>query len=334
MEANRDRSIKIMGTGKYLPGKTIYSEDLDREKGRKPGFTEKRYGISKRHYVDKECASDMAVRAIHNALGQSGLTLDDVDCLIAASGTMEQAIPYNAANVHAKLKPQRPIEAFDVNMTCMSFLKALDLASFYIKASHYRNIVICSSEVASIGIDFNCPDTSPIFADGAAAVIVGPASEGERAGVIASRFETHSEGADLCRILGAGTKFHPRKVRGDYERYCLFEMNGKELYRFAIEILPGFIQRLLNGTGLTMQDIDWVVPHQPSHQGLKYIRKKIGALPEQFINIFSEHGNQVAVSLPTAFHELRERYPVKPGDKVLLLGVSAGVSWGGMLLTV
>ncbi len=321
--------IKIIGTGKALPERVVSSSSLEKKLGLKAGRLKQLTGLDTRFFVDKETASELAVTAINGALEQAKLGLDDIDCIVSGSGTMEQAIPYNAAAVHKALNPVRPIQAFDVNMTCLSALMALDVASRLLLSSDYQNIVIVSSDIASVGLNWDKLESAAIFGDGAAAMIISRSNTG---GILASRFETHSVGYDHCVIPGGGSRRHPSNTPGNYLPHAQFQMQGKEVYRLAAKILPKFVDQLLKSARLTMEDIDWVVPHQASQLALDHIKKRLTVSNDQLIDIFSSHGNQIAASIPTALHELFVNRPLSPGDKILMVGTSAGMSLGGVVL--
>lgn len=323
------QNIKILGTGKFLPKQAISSASLDEKLGLKPGRIEKMTGLKTRYFVQEETASDMAINAINMALKRANLSLNDIDCIIAGSGTMEQAIPYNAASILKGLNPSRPIHTFDINMTCLSAMMAFDIGSRLLLSSHYRHILIVASDVASAGLNWSKLDAAAIFGDGAAAFILGRSETG---GILASKFETYSEGFDYCVIPGCGSKIPPSKIDGNYKPYGQFQMQGKEVYRLAAKIVPTFVDKLLESCHLTIKDIQWVVPHQASQLAIRHIQKILQISNDQMIDIYSEHGNQVATSIPTAMHELFVNRPLQSGDKILLLGTSAGMSVGGLVL--
>lgn len=334
MSVSDGYKIQLLGTGVCLPRKQVTSADIDFQQGYRPGYTESKTGVKSRYYATTESASELAVAAIQQALSVNKLAIDDVDCLIAASGTMEQSIPCNAAKIHARLALSRPIPAFDINMTCLSALMAMDMAISLLASGRYKKILIVSSEIASVGINLQDIKTAGIFGDGAAAIILSACDEpvtGPCPQVLTSHFETHSEGVDLCEIRGGGSLNHPSKIEGDYQLYGQFQMKGKELYKLTARIIDGFIDRALSEAGLSLQHIDWVVPHQASAYALSHLQKRLSLPDKKMINIFSTHGNQIAASIPTALHTLMHQNKLKKGDHILLIGTSAGLSIGCMV---
>ena len=315
--------INILGTGKALPSFEMTAEDIDREQGLSVGSTFRITGLKRRYFLKDESASNLMSNAIMQALENANLEVNDIDCIISANATMQQMIPFNAAGVHKLLNPQRNIPSFDINMTCLSALRAFDIASNLL--NEYPKILIVSCDIASTGLDWSDIRTAGIFGDGAAAIVVG---KSEKGGIIVSNFETHSEGFEYCQIRGGGTKLAPSIYEGDYREIGLFEMNGKKLFKLSSKILPKFIKNTLNKKGLHLDDIDWIVPHQASQASLNHIVKMLGVEKHKLIDIFRNHGNQVAASIPTALHELCTTKELKSGDKVMLVGTSAGVGLG------
>jgi len=301
--------------------------------GYRAGYTQRICGVSERYYVEDETATEMAYQAVQN-MQQHIEKIDDIDCIIAASGTMEQAIPCNAAKLLARLNLPCPIPAFDINMTCLGSLAALDIAATLIQSRRYRKILIYASDIASVGVTWAQPHISGIFGDGAACVIVERSDNDQGSSILASEFHTISEGVAHCEIVGGGTATHPthHSSMEDYAKLCQFKMQGKQVYKLAASVLPEFCDKLLSDAQLSMSDIDWVVPHQASPSALQKIEKKLAIPKERMLNIVATHGNQIAASLLTAYHYLLKTKPVKAGDKILLLGTGAGLSVGGMVI--
>ncbi len=323
------RALRILGTGAVVPDEAVTSVAMDERLGLAPGTVEARTGVRVR-YVERGSAAELGARAARKALAAAGLDLDDVDVVIGASGTPDQPLPCNAALMHEALAPSRPVPAFDVNASCLSFLVALDLAATLVSAGRYRNVLIVSSDLASVGLDWSDLGASGIFGDGAAAAVVGPAGE-TGSGVLSAGFETYSEGAHSCEIRGGGSRWAPDRVEGEYADWGRFRMDGGAVFRLAFRHLPRFVDGLLDEAGVAMADLPVVVPHQASHHGLDWVRQQFG-LEDRLVDIYAEHGNQVAASLPSALHAAIESGRLRRGDHALLLGTGAGISLGGVVL--
>lgn len=330
----KQRHLDIIGMGTYLPSRKITSTHIDVQMGYPDNTTYCKTGIKTRYYADDRSASVMATHAVNAALTDAKITLDDIDCLIAASGTHEQAIPCNAALIHKALNAERPIPTFDVNMTCLSSLLAIDLASCLLQTHSYKKILIVASDIASVGINWQDIKIGGNFGDGAAALIIASNEKHPQYRILSSKIETYSEGSEFCTIPGGGSKLHPKYRQTEYMDDCYFKMQGKAIYRLASKVLPPFIDDWLQQQRLNIQNIDWVVPHQASVSALKHMRKKLGIERHKMIDIITEHGNQIAVSLLFALKNLFDNKLVKTGDKILLIGTGAGLVIGGMLIEV
>ena len=332
LPSSRPRAVRLLGTAATVPAEELTSERLDQDLGFSPGTVLQKTGV-RRRFVERGNAAALGAIAAREALAAAGLAPSDVDCLIAASGTPDQAMPGNGALLHRALGlSDLGLPAFDVGASCLSFLVALDTAACLIEAGRYRRILIVSSDVASCGLDWTRLEASGIFGDGAAAAVVGPAEPGESSALLASSFATFSEGAHTCEIPGGGSRHHPGRIEGPYLPLTLFRMDGKAVFRLAAERLPGFLDALLASAGLSLAEIPVVVPHQASRHALDYLRRRFGLRREQVIDVFAERGNQVGASLPTALHEAVASGRLRRGDAALLIGTGAGVQLGGMVI--
>lgn len=322
-------ALDITGIGKALPRQAVQSMQLDHKLGVPKGTIEKLTGLQTRYFLaDDETADILIQQAATQALHHANISIDDIDCIINASATMHQALPYNAATTCRLLCPHRTIASFDINMTCLSALRALDIAAHLLAS--YPRILIVSCDIASVGLDWSDLHSAGLFGDGAAAMVVQrPVAD---AGcVLATRFETHPIGYDFCTIKGGGHRNPPNGYNGSYETICSFQMQGKSLYRLSAEIFPPFLDKVLQAAQLNLDAIDWVVPHQASRAALEHLIKRLKIPVEKCVDIFATHGNQVAASIPTALYHLFNDYPVKNGDTILLAGTSAGLGLGAMI---
>ncbi|MCS7460953.1 beta-ketoacyl-ACP synthase III [Paenibacillus doosanensis] len=325
------RNIKIRSTGKYLPKKIVTAREMDERLGVPAGWVEKKSDVVRRHFVEDETASQMGAYAATEAMKQAGLRFGDIDCLVCASGTMEQPIPSTASLIQRALgEEQSGVPCFDINSTCLSFLTALDVMSYMVASGRYRRILLVSSEIASIGLNWSDKESAALFGDGAAAVIVEGAEQGEGSRIVCSAMKTYSQGAHLSQIRGGGTGAHA--LSAQEEEAFLFEMDGQAIYKMAARILPGFVDSLLREAGCSIQDIELVIPHQGSAMAMRLIGRKLGIARERLMFITPTHGNTIAASIPMGLHEAIRQGRIARGSRIMLLGTSAGLSVGGMIL--
>lgn len=325
------RRVKILSTGKYLPKNQVTAKDMELRLGLAEGWVEKKSGVLIRHFVADETASLMGAFAAQDALDAAGLSITDIGCLIGTSSVPEQAIPCTASLIQKHLDAgDLGIPAFDINSTCLSFITGLDLVSYLIAAGRYNRVLLVATEVTT-GLNWEDKETCTLFGDGAAAAIIAKSDEKEGSQILCSRLETYSKGADLSECRGGGNKHHPGEYADNPENF-LFQMDGKAIYRLAAKILPDFVQRLLQPSGLSLSDIQMVIPHQASTMALRLMRQQLEIPTEKWMEIIYNHGNTIAASVPMALHEAIVQGKIHRSDRVMLLGTSAGFSVGGIVL--
>jgi 3-oxoacyl-[acyl-carrier-protein] synthase-3 len=329
------RRVRIASSGIYLPSKIVTSEMMDKILDVESGWSLKKSGVKKRHFVDglQETASFMGAAAARQALTKANYGLGDIDAIVCASATMEQPLPFNAALLQEALGEEaNKISCLDINVSCLSFLAAFDVMSYLIQSKRFKRILIVSSEIASGGLDYGHKESASLMGDGAAAVII-ESSEGMTSGkIIASDFKNYSEGAHLSEVPGGGTKIsvaHKEEIiRSDYT----FKMDGLKVYRLASQHLSNFCESLFQKAGIkNWDDLDFVIPHQASKMSMRLIRTKLGIPESKWMEHVEEHGNTIASSLPMGIHMAIEKNKIKRGDKVMILGTAAGLSLGAMI---
>ena len=326
------RRVKIVGVGKFLPKKIVTSEDMDQRLQLPSGWTYKKSGVKVRHYVDGETASFMGAMAAREAIEDANLRLTDLDCIISGSGTMEQPIPCNAALIQKQLGLEDSgIPCFDVNTTCLSFVNALDIASLYIELGVYETVLIVSTEIASVGLNWKEKESCVLFGDGAAAVIVQKTPDHEQSGMYPMLMETYSVGSAFTEIRGGGTKMHPREHRDDTKEEFLFHMNGPAVFRLSSKKLPAFVEKLLANSQSTMDDLQAVIPHQASGMAMRLMKRKLQIPDSIFVDVIEYYGNMIAASIPIALYEAIRSQKLERGGKGMFIGTSAGLSIGGMV---
>ncbi|RAL24488.1 beta-ketoacyl-ACP synthase III [Thermoflavimicrobium daqui] len=330
----KPRKVQIIGMGRYLPKRVVTAEELDQKLGLQKGSVAKKSGVSIRHFVEDETVSQMGALAAKEALKNAGLTLSDIDCIVCTSGVGEQAIPSTASLIYKELDPNHQgIPAFDINSTCLSFVTALDHLSYLIDCGRYQNVLLVSSEIASIGLNWNHAESSMLFGDGAAAAVIGPTPEDEKSRILLSRMETYTQGAHLSEIRGGGSKYHPRTYQGNINlEDFLFDMDGEAIFKLSARYLPSFIERLFaEDRSITIKDMKIVIPHQASMMAMRLMQRRLGISREQMF-IFSENvGNTISASIPMGMYEAIKQQKMKRGDLVMLLGTAAGLSIGSLV---
>lgn len=322
------RNVKIISSGVAVPQQKVTHSEFDRKFNVSDSL--KITGIKERYMAVKETASELGAQAANNALNNSQLEWSDIECLIVASATMDKALPYNAAMLHAQLGlDNNRTMTFDIGASCMSFLVALDMASYLIESNRFKNIMIVSSDIPAFTLDFQNVRENGIFGDGAAAFIITKTPENETSSILVSKTSTLSKGVDYCQINAGGSRYHNRD-NPDYKK--TFAMKGKNVFALVMREFPEFFNNLLKEASLEKKDINFFVPHQASLAGLTHMFKELDLPEEKWMNIFPKYGNQVGASLPSALHHAIQENKFKRNDLVYLLGSGAGVTLGGLIL--
>jgi len=325
--------LRISGSGAVRPRRRVASDEIDRRIGRPAGWTLANFAIAERGVAaGDETSSSLGAEAAQTALAAAGWRPRDLDIIIGACAVMEQPIPGTATLVQRRLGlGDSGIPVFDVNATCLSFLAALDVVSLGFAAGRWRRALIVSADIASAALDFDDPEASVIFGDGAAAVALeaDPASESTLLGL---RLETYGDGAELCRLEAGGTRVRPHDGIDAFLARSRFRMDGPGVFKATARRFPRFADRLLTTCSVRPADIDVVIPHQASAAALQHLRRAFPAAADRVVDIFADHGNQIAASMPSALHHAIATGRLLRGDVAFLVGTAAGVSLGGAVL--
>ncbi|RLT42086.1 MAG: ketoacyl-ACP synthase III [Chloroflexi bacterium] len=324
--------LKIAGLGRYLPERIVTNPELEALYGLRPGWVEHHNGVRERRRATTETNSSMGAAAAVEALAEAGLKITDINLILNASGTAEQAIPDTAALIQRALGVgDSGIPCMSVHVTCLSFLAALDVCASFLAAGRYRNILVVSSEISSVGLNPNQPESATLIGDAAAAAVITSAGAGESSQLHHSLFRTYGEGADHTAVRGGGTRRHPNLATTTPEDNY-FHMDGGSVLRLVRTHVDDYLEKLYPGLATGLVDIDAVVPHQASKVGLRMLGR-FGWADEKIIRTLDWLGNCVAASIPVTLYEGVRDGRIRRGDKVLLVGTGAGLSMGGLVLT-
>lgn len=310
------RKCKIAGYGYYLPKQKV------------------RFGNQTRYRANDmiETQLFMATKAVEKAIDNASLSMQDIDLLVSASAVGIQPIPCTAALIHEQVFNGLDIPAMDINTTCTSFITALDMVSYLIDAGRYRNVVIVSSELASPALPKDEKELFELFSDGAVAMVVSKTSNRNQ-GVIAAKQCTWSESAHATEIVGGLTGLNATKFNENNSRDYFFKMEGLDILRACTRKLPVMFNEFMQEYDISLDDVDMVIPHQAS-KALSLIMKRLKIPAEKYVDLVSEYGNQVSVSVPFMMCKMMKAGKIKTGDKVMLCGTAAGLTSNILLMEV
>lgn len=325
------RPLIIRATGVSLPSMAVTADDLDRRLGLPAGWAYEKSGVATRYHVSSERSSELGAQAALNALGTANLKKDDFDLLICTSGTQDQGIPCTAALIQKEMGlVDSGIPCFDINSTCISFLFGLDVAASLLFTQRYNRILLVSTEASSTAINWDHHESAVLIGDGAAAVLVEQGAD--TSAILDAHFETYSAGAHLVEFPGAGTFFMGDPEATSRQPKYQFTMDGPAVFKLVSRLVPQMLKQWQWPEGLTLRDADLVIPHQASLPALELLRRRLELTEEKYFLNLRTRGNMVAASIPFALHEAIEQGSLKRGNLVFLLGSSAGITVGGVLL--
>lgn len=300
------RNIRITGCGTALSENIIHFGD------------QTRYRLK-----DGQTLLDLAERAVNEALDNAGLSVGDIDLIIGGTATPLQAIPCNAALLHERIAKGTSIPAFDVNSSCTSFITALDMSSYLIDSGNYKNILIFSGDTASAALNPNQKESFELFSDTATAFVVS-ACHGE-SGVISSKQCTYSEGVHDTEIRGGCGLMTAFKMTDENKEDYYFDMKGKRVLKLAAKKIPDFLEKFLSETGISIDEIDFFIPHQAS-KALNLIMDRLGVPKGKYIDRVREWGNMISAAIPMGLYTAIHEGTVKRGDRIALFGTAAGLT--------
>ncbi len=324
----------ILGMGQYLPERVVTNDDLAKLFDTSDEWIQQRTGIKERRYVeDGTGPADLAVPATKQALEAAGLEVEDIEFIIFATLSPDYFFPGSGCVLQEQLGLPG-IGALDVRNQCSGFIYGLSVADAFIKTGMYKHILLVGAEVHSSGIEFadRGRDVTVLFGDGAGAVILG-ATEDEGRGILSTHL--HADGRyakDLWMEIPA-SKYFPRVTAEHVEQGRHWpKMNGRKVFKMAVEKLPEVIKEALDANGLTLDDIDLLVPHQANLRINEFVAQRLSLPPEKVFNNIHKYGNTTAGSIPIALNEAIREGRVKKGDTVVLAALGSGFTWASCVL--
>lgn len=315
------RRAALLGTGSALPKTRVTNAELAQRVETSDEWIVERTGIRARYIADaSETTASLATDAGRRAIEAAGLEPGDIDLIILATATPDQTFPASATKVQAALGIADCV-AFDVAAVCSGFLYALSVAESMIRAGSANNALVIGAETFSRILDWEDRTTCVLFGDGAGAAVLGPTEDGR--GVLATKLHADGRHNQLLYVDGGpSTTGTVGKLR----------MRGKEVFRHAVSNLASVLTETLELAGLTVADIDWVVPHQANARILDATARKLGLAPERVVVTVDQHANTSAASVPLALDTAIRDGRIKPGDIVMLEAMGGGFTWGASVL--
>ncbi len=310
-----------MSTGSYLPKKILSNNEIASIVETNDEWIRQRTGIVQRHIADEgELTSDLAVNAAKNAIEKAKISIDEIGLIIVATTTPDKIFPSCATIIQSKLKCKNAF-AFDVQAACSGFIYAVTVADSLIKSNdRIKYALVIGAEIMSRIVDWEDRSTCVLFGDGAGAVIMK--SEMSSSSIISTNLHSDGNVDLLCTNGGISSTRDSGKIL----------MNGREVFKHAVEKLTASVEETLKCNSLKITDIDWLIPHQANIRIIEAVVKKLDFPIEKVINTVDKHANTSAASIPLALDYAVQESKIKSGNLILLISIGAGLTWGSVLL--
>ena len=315
----------VRGVGHYLPDRVVPNSEFEKIVETSDEWIRSRSGIERRHFAaEGQTTSDLATRAAQAALDDAGMKADEIDAIVLATSTADLTFPSAATMVQANLGMTRGF-AFDVQAVCAGFVFALTNANALILSGQARRVLVIGAETFSRLMDWTDRGTCVLFGDGAGALIL-EAAEGQGTpadrGILSADLNSDGRHRDILYVDGGTSTGTTGKLR----------MEGREVFRHAVEKLAETAHAALDKAGLSGADVDWIVPHQANIRIIEGTAKRMQVPMDRVVVTVQDHGNTSAASIPLALSVGKARGQIKPGDLLVTEAIGGGLAWGAVVL--
>lgn len=317
-------TIRIIGTGSYLPENIVTNDDLAKIMDTSDEWIASRTGIRARHLVKEETTAQMSAEAAKKALDEAGMKAEDLDLIIVGTLSGDYVTPSTACEVQAILGAEKAV-AFDINAACSGFMFAMNTAYAYIHSGIYQNALVIGAETLSKLMDWNDRSTCVLFGDGAGAAVV----RADKAGLI-----HFTQGADGSKgmVLSCRGRMNNNPLVKNSGKPDYVSMDGQEVYKFAVSTVPASIQKVLEEADLEVTDIKYFLLHQANIRIIQSVAKRLKADMNKFPTTLEHCGNISAGSVPILLDEVNKKGMLQRGDKLVMAGFGAGLTWSAAVI--
>ncbi|MBD1927759.1 ketoacyl-ACP synthase III [Trichocoleus sp. FACHB-90] len=319
--------VAITGSGSAIPTVSLDNHQLCELVETNDEWITSRTGIRKRRIAATESVSDLATVAAQNAIAMAGISPTDLDLIILATSTADDLFG-SASSIQFRLGATKAV-AFDLTAACSGFVFALATASQFIRTGVYQNVLVIGADILSRWVDWSDRKTCVLFGDGAGAVVMQASTSDRLLG-----FELKSDGTQH-QSLNLGYKPQPKELVADVAvqegSYQPITMNGKEIYRFAVQKVPEVIEKALFRANMSVDQIDWLILHQANQRILDAVAQRLNIPADKVISNLANYGNTSAASIPLALDEAVREGKIKQGDVIATSGFGAGLTWGAAI---
>ena len=322
---------KITALGTYVPPRILTNQDLEKMVDTTDQWILERTGIRERHLVDKGvAASDLAVEAVKSLVKSHPVDLQEIDLIVVGTVTPDMMYPSTACLVQHKSGIHRTW-GFDVSAGCSGFLYALNTGAEFVSSGRYKKVLVIGSDVNSSMTDFTDRAVCIIFGDGAGAVLLEPAAEGEDLGIIDMQAQIEGVGGQSLYMPGGGS-LHPASHETVDQKMHYIHQDGQQVFKYAVKKMSEMTERVLHKNNLTGKDVDCFIAHQANKRIILATAERLKMPLEKVVINIERFGNTTAGTIPLAMQTAVDEGKLKKGDLVLLAAVGAGFTSGATLL--
>ena len=318
--------VRIIGTGSYAPLNIMTNQQISEIVDTSDEWIVSMTGIRERHITQGENTSDLAIKAALEALKSAKVKAEDIDLIILASTSPDQFLPATACIVQGSIGATNAM-AFDISAACTGFIFGLNIGFQFLRTGQFKRALIIGAEVLSKIVDWTDRNTCILFGDGAGAAVIEAGSE---KGIIS--VNSASDGTKghflTCPTVDVKNTF----TQGNADFNATLKMEGKEVFKFAVNIIESSMDKILKENNYTLDDIKYVVSHQANFRIIDYVVKKLKADKNKFYMNLDRYGNTSAASIPIALDEMNKKGLLEAGDKIILVGFGGGLTYGAALI--
>jgi len=322
-------SVGISGTGSYVPEKILTNYDLSKMVDTNNEWIVDRTGIEERRIAEPgTTASDIGTKAALKALEDAKISPEEIDLIIVATATPDHVFPSTACMVQKNIGATKAA-AFDMSVGCSGFVYGVATGANFIYTGMYKKVLVIGSEVLSTIINWKDRNTCVLFGDGAGAVVLEPCEEGF--GILSYELGSDGTKGDVLIVPAGGSKL-PASHETVNENLHTMQMDGKEVFKFAVRIMEKASINAIEKANLKIEDIDFLVPHQANIRIIDSALKKLKLSRDKSCINLNKYGNMSAASIPVAFDEAVKEGRIKKGDNIVLVAFGAGLTWGSIVI--
>jgi len=326
---NNNPSTMILGMGYAVPDKVLTNHDIEKIVDTSDAWIRERSGIERRHILEEgRTNSDLGTESGEKALEDAKISVEDIDFIINATVTPDQALPSTACFIQDKIGAKNAA-AFDISAACSGFLYGLTLADNIIKNNSDKKILVIGTEILSRVTDWEDRSTCVLFGDGSGAAVLG-ASDGT-SGILSSYMKSNGKLAHLLYMLGNGVT-NPTSHETVDKRMQYIKMEGRETFKHAVKSMSEAANYALKFAGVTKEEIDLLITHQANMRIINALGNRLKISEDKVFSNIAEYGNTSAASIPIAMNEARDQGKLKRGDLLLLAAFGGGFTWAANLI--